>query len=159
MALMFGESFLGQRGDALIDIGMLSIVAVVPVLIWSWILARDRSWVMHKRVQLTTAIVLGIVVLLFEMDLSQKGGVFAITATSPYAGSGVLNFWIWTHTAFAISSTIVWLLLVIASLIKFPSPPLPAAFPTHRYFGRLGMMLMLGSGVTAIPMYYYGFWL
>ena len=25
---MFGESFLGQRGDALIDIGMLSIVAV-----------------------------------------------------------------------------------------------------------------------------------
>jgi uncharacterized membrane protein YozB (DUF420 family) len=154
---MFGESFLGQRGDALIDIGMLSIVAVVPVLVWSWALARGRNWVMHKRVQLTTAIVLGIVVVLFEVDLNMKGGVFVMTATSPYAGTTLLNGWIWIHTGFAISSTVVWLFLVIASLIKFPSPPLPAAFPTHRYFGRLGMILMLGSGVTAIPMYYYGF--
>lgn len=156
---MFGESFLGQRGDVLIDIGMLSIVAVVPVLIWSWSLARRKSWVAHKQVQLTTAIVLGIVVLLFEIDLNLSGGVFAITATSPYAGTGLLNGWIWIHTAFAISSTVVWLFLVIASLIKFPKPPVPAAFPTHRYFGRLGMILMLGSGVTAIPMYYYGFYL
>jgi hypothetical protein len=156
---MFGESFLGQRGDALIDVGMLSIVAVVPVLIWSWALARQKQWVSHKKVQLTTAIVLGIVVLLFEIDLNQSGGVFVITASSPYAGTTVLNTWIWVHTAFAISSTVVWLGLVIASLVKFPNPPLPAAFPTHRHFGRLGMILMLGSGLTAIPMYYYGFYL
>jgi len=156
---MFGESFLGQRGDALIDIGMLSIVAVVPVLIWSWTLARARQWVLHKQVQLTTAVVLGVVILLFEMDLNQKGGIFAVTAGSPYAGSDVLNFWIWTHTFCSISTTVVWLLLVMASLLKFPKVPLPSAFPTHRYFGRLGMMLMLGAGVTAVPMYYYGFWL
>lgn len=156
---MFGESFLGQRGDALIDIGTLSIVVVAPILIWSWALARNRSWTQHKRVQLVTATVLGIVVLLFEIDLSRIGGVFAVTSTSPYAGTALLNFWIWFHTAFAISSTIVWLLLIVASLIKFPSPPVPAAFPTHRYFGRLGMILMLGSGLTAIPMYYYGFYL
>lgn len=156
---MFGATFLGQRGDALIDIGMLSIVAVVPILIWSWALARQRAWVTHKRVQLLTASILGVVVLLFEIDLNQSGGVFAVTATSPYAGTGLLNGWIWVHTAFAISSTVVWLGLVVASLVKFPSPPLPAAFPTHRYFGRLGMLLMLGSGVTAIPMYYYGFYL
>jgi hypothetical protein len=155
---MFGESFLGQRGDALIDVGMLSIVAVVPILLWSWALARNRAWVLHKKVQLATAVVLGIVVLLFELDLNRKGGIFAITSTSPYAGSATLNAWIWTHTALAISSSVVWLLLVIASLVKFPNPPLPAAFPTHRYFGRLGMCLMLGSGVTAIPMYYYGFY-
>jgi hypothetical protein len=156
---MFGESFLGQRGDALIDIGMLSIVAVVPVLIWSWALARQKSWVAHKKVQLTTAGVLGVVVLLFEIDLNQSGGVFAITASSPYAGTTVLNAWIWIHTMFAIASTLVWLGLVIASLVKFSNPPLPAAFPMHRYFGRLGMILMLASGVTAIPMYYYGFYL
>lgn len=156
---MFGESFLGQRGDALIDIGMLSIVAVVPVLIWSWALARNGAWILHKRVQLTTAIVLGIVVVLFEVDLNQAGGVFTVTAGSPYAGTALLDFWIWTHTFFAIGSTIVWLFLVIASLIRFPNPPVPAAFPTHRYFGRAGMVLMLGSGVTAVPMYYYGFYL
>jgi hypothetical protein len=48
-------------------------------------------------------------------------------------------------------------LLVGASLIKFPSPPEPKYFTTHRYFGRLAMILMLGSGATAIPMYIYGF--
>jgi uncharacterized membrane protein YozB (DUF420 family) len=154
---MFGPSFLGARGDALIDIGVLSIVAVVPVLLWSWSLARKKQWTLHKRVQLTTAVVLGIVVLLFEIDLNRMGGIFAVTAESSYAGTATLNSWIWIHTAFAISSTIVWALLVAASLIRFPSPPEPKYFTTHRHFGRLGMILMLGSGVTAIPMYIYGF--
>lgn len=154
---MFGPSFLGARGDALIDIGILSIVAVVPVLLWSWNLARTQQWTLHKRVQLLTAAVLGVVVLLFEIDLNQLGGIFKVTADSAYAGTATLNFWIWTHTAFAISSTIVWVLLVAASLIKFPRPPEPKFFSTHRYFGRLAMVLMLGSGATAIPMYAYGF--
>ncbi len=154
---MFGSSFLGARGDALIDIGILSIVAVVPVLLWSWSLARNKQWTLHKRVQLYTAALLGIVVLLFEIDLNQLGGIFVVTADSAYAGTATLNFWIWIHTAFAISSTIVWVLLVAASLIKFPSPPEPKFFATHRYFGRLAMILMLGSGATAIPMYIYGF--
>ena len=154
---MFGSSFLGARSDALIDIGILSIVAVVPILVWSWRLARQGQWTLHKRVQLSTALVLGIVVLLFEIDLNQMGGIFAVTAGSAYEGTATLNFWIWTHTAFAISSTIVWVLLVAASLIKFPSPPQPKYFTTHRHFGRLAMVLMLGSGATAIPMYIYGF--
>lgn len=154
---MFGSSFLGARGDALIDIGILSIVAVVPILLWSWSLARSKQWTLHKRVQLATASLLGIVVLLFEIDLNQLGGIFKVTADSAYAGTATLNFWIWIHTAFAISSTFVWLFLVLASLIKFPSPPEPRAFPSHRYFGRLAMVLMLGSGATAIPMYIYGF--
>lgn len=154
---MFGSSFLGARGDALIDIGILSIVAVVPILLWSWSLARRKQWALHKRVQLATATLLGIVVLLFEIDLNQLGGIFKVTADSAYAGTATLNFWIWIHTAFAISSTVVWLFLVLASLIKFPSPPEPKFFTSHRYFGRLAMILMLGSGATAIPMYIYGF--
>lgn len=156
---MFGESFMGQRGDALIDVVMLSLVAVAPVLAWSWTLARRRRWVDHKRVQLTVAVVLGAVVGVFEWDLRASGGIFTLTATSPYAGTALLDFWIWTHTALSISATVVWLFLVIASLIRFPNPPLPAAFPSHRHFGRLGMMAMLGAGATAVPMYYYGFYL
>lgn len=154
---MFGPSFLGARGDALIDIGMLSIVLVAPALVWSWARARGGQWQLHKRVQLTLALVLGVVVLLFEMDINSKGGLFAVTKGSAYEGTATLAFWVWIHFAFAISATVIWLFLVIASLVKFPSPPLPAAFPTHKYFGRAGMIAMLGAGVTAIPMYIYGF--
>lgn len=156
---MFGEPFLGQRGDALIDITMLSLAGVVPILVWSWRLARQKRWTLHKQVQLSVAVVLGLVVLVFEIDMRQMGGVFVITAGSPYAGSTLLNTWIWVHTAFAISSALCWIVLVIASLRKFPTPPRPDAFPSHRYYGRLGMLLMLGSGLTAVPMYYYGFYL
>ena len=150
--------FLGTRADLLVDIGMLSIVAVVPVLIYSWRLARQRRWILHKRVQLITFIVLAIVVALFEWDISQSGGIFAMTAASRYAGTFTLNFWIWSHTLLAISSSLVWLLLVVVSVVKFPTPPVPEAFRSHRYWGRLGMILMLGSGLTAIPMYVYGFY-
>jgi hypothetical protein len=149
--------FLGTRADFLVDIGVLSIVAVVPILIYSWRLARQQRWILHKRVQIVTFVVLALVVALFEWDISQAGGIFAMTAASRYAGTATLNFWIWTHTAFAISSSLIWLGLVIVSLVKFPAPPVPEAFRSHRHWGRLGMILMLGSGLTAIPMYIYGF--
>jgi hypothetical protein len=154
---MFGPSFLGLRGSGLIDIGILAIVVVAPALIWSWGLARRRQLQLHKRVQLTLGAVLGVVVLLFELDIRNRGGVFAVVQGSAYEGTSLLAFWIWFHFAFALSATVIWLFLIIASLIRFPSPPEPAAFPTHKYFGRAGMVAMLGAGVTAIPMYYYGF--
>ena len=48
--------------------------AVVPILLWSWSLARRQQWTLHKRVQLSTAVVLGVVVLLIEIDLNRIGG-------------------------------------------------------------------------------------
>lgn len=154
---LFGPSFLGQRGDGLIDIGIVSIVVVAPLLIWSWTLARRAALRLHKRTQLTLGAVLGVVVLLFELDLRSRGGIFAVVEGSAFAGTAVLNFWIWAHTIFAIGATLIWAALIVVSLLKFPPTPDPAAFPTHRYFGRAGMIAMLGAGITAIPMYYYGF--
>jgi uncharacterized membrane protein YozB (DUF420 family) len=148
---------LGTRADLLVDVGVLSIVAVVPILLYSWRLARHKRWSLHKRVQVVTFVVLALVVGLFEWDIRQAGGIFVMTAASRYAGTATLDFWIWCHTGFAISSSLLWLGLVIVSLIKFPVPPIPVAFRSHRYWGRLGMLLMLGSGLTAIPMYIYGF--
>ncbi len=155
--LQMPAGFLGTRADLLVDIGVLSIVAVVPVLIYSWRLARAERWALHKRVQIVTFVALAIVVGLFEWDIRQSGGIFAMTAASQYAGTLTLDFWIWIHTIFAMAASLLWLILVIVSVVKFPNPPLPAAFRSHRYWGRLGMSLMLGAGLTAIPMYIYGF--
>ena len=149
--------FLGTRADLLVDASVVSIVAIVPILIYSWRLARQQRWPLHKRVQIITFVVLAIVVGLFEWDIKQSGGIFAMTAASQYAGTLTLNFWIWSHTLFAIGASVVWLGLVAASLLKFPNPPVPEAFRSHRYWGRAGMLLMLSAGVTAVPMYIYGF--
>ncbi len=53
---------------------------------------------------------------------------------------------------------LVWVPLVIVSFRKFANPPVSNAFgPTHRKWGRLGMLLMMASGLSAVPLYYLGF--
>ena len=58
----------------------------------------------------------------------------------------------------AIQLTLVWFPLLVLSLRRFPSPPASNDFgATHRACGRVGMMLMMASGISAVPLYYVGF--
>lgn len=155
---MFPQGFLGTRGDLLMDIVITALVAVVPIVLYNWSLARRRQYARHKAMQITLAVLLGLVVALFEYNLRLQGGIFEATRASSYAGTATLNFWIWFHTFFAITTIFIWLGLIVASLRRFPRPPVPGAFSaTHRRWGRIGMIWMLVTGVTAIPVYVYGF--
>jgi hypothetical protein len=155
---MFPTGFLGTRGDLLMDIVILALVAVVPIVFYNWRLARTGRYALHKTMQVSLAVLLGAVVGLFEYNLRLQGGIFEATAASGYAGTGTLNFWIYFHTFFAITTILVWVGLIVVSLRRFPNPPAPGAFsPRHRFWGRVGMIWMLVTGVTAIPVYVYGF--
>lgn len=155
---MFPRGFLGTRGDLLMDIVMVALVAVVPIVFYNWKLARSRQYARHKALQISLAILLGAVVGLFEYNLRLQGGIFAATAASSYAGTGTLNFWIYLHTFFAITTLVVWTGLIVVSLRRFPSPPASGPFSgRHRFWGRIGMVWMLVTGVTSIPVYVYGF--
>ncbi len=155
---MFPPGFLGTRADLLMDIVILALVAVVPIVVYNWRLARTGQYAKHKALQISLAVLLGAVVGLFEYNLRLQGGIFEATAASRYAGTGTLNFWIYFHTFFAITTIFVWIGLIAVSLRRFPNPPAPGAFSsTHRLWGRIGMTWMLVTGVTAIPVYVYGF--
>ena len=107
---------------------------------------------------LPVALTLAVVVTLFEIDLKLSGGIFALTRASSYAGTSLLNSLIYGHMLVAIGSALVWVTLVLVSLRKFSNPPVPNAFgPTHRVWGRVGMLLMMASGLSAVPLYYLGF--
>ena len=150
--------FLGTRADVLLDLVIVSLVVVVPVLIYSWLKVRQKHYALHKGVQLTLLIVLAVAVGAFEANMRMLGGIFTATSASSYAGTGTLNFWIWFHTALAISTTLVWLVLAVVSTRRFPKPPQPNDFSsTHRFWGRLGMIIMALTGLTSIPVYIYGF--
>jgi len=70
----------------------------------------------------------------------------------------VLNSIIYGHTLVAVASVLVWVPLIVVSLKRFGSPPVPGAFgPRHRFWGRTGMALMMLSGFSALPLYYLGF--
>ncbi len=156
---LFPDGFLGTRADILIDIVTLSFIIILPVLIFSWYQARSKkNYAVHRGIQLYLGISLGVVVAIFEYDLSVSGGIFELTKDSVYANTALLNWTIYIHTAFAIASTLIWTGLIITSLIRFGNPPVPNAFSgKHRFFGRAGMVSMIMAGVTSPPLYYFGF--
>ena len=156
---MFPPGFLGTRADILVDIVTLSFIVILPVLVVSWWLVRQRKdYANHRRIQLYLGITLAIVVAIFEYDLSTSGGIFEITKGGIYEGTAVLNWTIYIHMVFSILATIIWAGLIITSLIKFGKPPQPNNFSrTHRIFGWAGMVTMVGAGTTALPLYYFGF--
>ena len=155
---MFPQGFLGTRADLLMDVVIVALVAVVPIVGYNWRLARGGNFQRHKTLQIALAVLLGAVVGLFEYNLRLQGGIFVATAASSYAGTTTLNFWIYLHTFFAITTILVWVVLIIASLRRFPKPPAPNAFSrTHRHWGRIGMIWMLVTRLTSIPVYIYGY--
>jgi putative membrane protein len=155
---MLPAGFLGTRGDVLMDLVVLSFLFILPMLVISWRAARTSNYSKHRTIQLSLVLLLAVAVSLFEVDLKMSGGIFELTAASSYAGTRLLNSLIYGHTLVAIGSTLVWVPLVIVSLRKFSNPPVTNAFgPTHRFWGRVGMLLMMASGLSAIPLYYLGF--
>lgn len=155
---MLPSGFLGTRGDILMDLVMLSFVIILPLLILSWAKVRAAEYQTHRKIQLSLAILLAIAVAAFELDLKLSGGIFTLTADSAYAGTVLLNSLIYGHMVVAIASVLVWVPLVIFSLRRFPRPPEPNDFSAkHRFWGRIGMVLMMLSGSSAIPLYYVGF--
>ena len=155
---MLPQGFLGTRGDILMDLVVLSFIVILPVLVVSWRAARGGDFRKHRAIQVTLVLVLAVAVGLFEVDLKLSGGIFELTRESGYAGTAILNSLIYGHTLVAISSVLVWVPLIVLSLRRFPNPPMSNTFgPTHRQWGRIGMLLMMASGLSAIPLYYVGF--
>jgi len=156
---MFPPGFLGTRADVLIDVVMLSFAIILPLLVFSWYQARkQRNFQIHRNTQVILGVSLAIVVGIFEYDLSVSGGIFELTRGSVYEGTAVLNGTIYVHTAFSVLTSFIWVGLIIASLIKFENPPRPNSFSkTHRFWGKAGMISMIMSGITAPPLYYFGF--
>ncbi len=140
------------------DLVVLSFIVILPVLVISWRAARRGQYSKHRGIQVTLVLVLAVAVALFEIDLKLSGGIFELTKASSYAGTMLLNGLIYGHTLVAIGSTLVWVPLVIVSMRKFGNPPVRTSFGTaHRLWGRIGMILMMASGLSAMPLYYYGF--
>ena len=155
---MLPQGFLGTRGDVLMDLVVLSFIVILPGLVISWRAARRRDYRKHRMIQISLVVVLAVAVGLFEVDLKLSGGIFELTRESSYAGTGLLNGLIYGHTMVAIGSVLVWVPLIILSLRRFPNPPVSNAFgATHRLWGRIGMLLMMASGLSAVPLYYVGF--
>jgi uncharacterized membrane protein YozB (DUF420 family) len=151
-------SGLFPNTDILIDIVNVSFIIIVPTLIYSWSKARKSEYGLHKKVQLLLFAVLFVVVILFELDLRQRGGIFKMVEQSQFAGTAFLSGLIWFHMFVSITTSFIWIGLVAFSLWKFASPPVPNKFSgVHKFFGKIGMIDMILTGITGVMLYVLGF--
>jgi len=161
MNLSFPPSIFGARCDILMDIVVVSMVIILPLLWYSFKKVKvDRNFKLHRTIQLTMFIILFFVVLLFEYDMQQNGGIFEMVKGSAYEGTFFLNFMIYFHTFLSITTSLIWTLLIIFSLIKFGKKPKPGKFSKiHKFWGKIGMWDMALTCITGLLLYIYGFML
>lgn len=141
MNINFPPSIFGARCDVLMDIVVVSMVIILPLLWYSVKKVKhDHNYKLHKNIQLTMFTILFFVILLFEYDMKQNGGIFAMVRGSAYEGTFFLNFMIYFHTFLSITTSLIWLILIPVSLKKFGKNPRPGKFSkTHKLWGKIGM--------------------
>lgn len=101
MNITFPPSFLGARCDVLMHIVVISMVIILPLLWYSYKKVKNQhQYKLHKNIQLTMFVILFFVVLLFEYDMQQNGGIFNMVKGSAYENTFFLNFMIYFHTFF-----------------------------------------------------------
>jgi uncharacterized membrane protein YozB (DUF420 family) len=62
------------------------------------------------------------------------------------------------HLFFAVTTTVLWLAVIVRALRKFPSPPAPCDHSaSHMFWGRLAAIDMALTALTGWIFYYLAF--
>ncbi len=154
--------FLGTRGSFTIDMVFAAMFLVVPVL-WTsvWLVHTGKRFRLHKLIQVTLAVVLGIAVVAFELEMRLKGWRH-LAAESPFWREGNWNDWIdyslVIHLFFAVPTPLIWAAVIVGAWRGFPRPPQPSGHSrTHRLGGKIAATAMTLTGLTGCVFYWLAF--
>jgi putative membrane protein len=156
------DGFLGTRATFMLDVVVLAMLAILPILGGSIYLVKVRQrYALHKKIQLALGVVLLVTVALFELDVRVNGWRDRASA-SPYAGQNGRVNWVLVvlgvHLGFAVSTALLWAVVIVRALRQFPDPPVPAAHsPWHRRYGKLAAYDMLCTAITGWIFYWLAF--
>ncbi len=147
--------FLGTEADLLMDIVVSSLVVVLPLLVLSWRWVRAKHYRRHRDLMVGLGSTLAVVVTLFEIDVRLAGGAFGLAQHSSLAGTSFMAWSIWIHLGLATVTALLWVSLLLVSWRRFPKPPQPdpSFSATHRFWGRIGMVAMMLTGITGVELY------
>lgn len=153
------DGFLGTRATFLLDVVCLAMVVVVAVLFWSIRqVRRHRRYRLHKRVQLTLAVVLGVVLVAFEVDIRLHGWQERAAGHLGGQASTAALTALTIHLFFAVTTVVLWIVVITLALRQFPSPPEPSAHSNfHRRWARLAAWDMVLTALTGWVFYVMAF--
>lgn len=151
------DGFLGTRASLMLDIVFLAMFAIVPVMIASVAMVRYRHLhALHKRLQLALGIVLLVAVTAFEIDIRLHGWRDRAEPSPHYPGA--VNVSLGVHLAFAVPTAVLWVIVIVRALRRFPKPAAPSGHsPWHRRWGRWAAFGMFMTAVTGWVFYWLAF--
>jgi putative membrane protein len=156
------DGFLGTRGSFMLDVVFLAMFVVVPVMLFSINLVRSKkNYDLHKKIQLTLGIVLLAAVTLFEIDMRVNGWTER-AAASPHFNltadgfqSGLVQTVLWIHLYFAVTTAVLWVVVIVRAVRNFPSPPAPNEHSRwHLRWAKIAAVDMICTSVTGWTFYY-----
>lgn len=153
------DGFLGTRASFMLDAVCVGMVVVMLALTWSIRQARvRRNYQLHKRVQLGLAALLLVVLTAFELDVRLNGWQHRAAGSLDGRPTQAVFTALGIHLCFAITTVVLWVVVIVRALRRFPNPPVPnehSAF--HRRFGWLAVIDMLLTTVTGWVFYILAF--
>ncbi len=146
------DGFLGTRASLMLDVVFLAMFAVLPAIGFGiWLVKYRQAYLLHKRIQLTLAAVLAVTVTLFEIDIRINGWRHRAAESAYYHASQawhLVNLSLAIHLVFAVTTAVLWIVVVTRALRQFPSPPVPGPHSkSHIFWARLAAIDM---GLTAV---------
>lgn len=161
---IFQDGFLGYRSSFMLDFVVVSLLLVVPILLYSLFAVKvQRKYALHRNLQILLGVVLLVAVGAFEVDLHLiQGGWRQVIAKQTPALTEAQIAWVQTvlriHLIFAISTPILWAITLTLALRKFPHPVTPSTHsPVHKLLGWLSTVDITLTSVTGLWFYYTAF--
>jgi putative membrane protein len=158
------DGFLGYRTSFMLDFVVVSLVLIVPILVYSLFAAKFRhQYRLHRTLQLVLGVVLLVAVGLFEIDLQliQGGWLNVVAKRETPLSEPQLTFArlvLRVHLLFAISTPLLWGLTIGLAMRWFPSPPQPSPHSSlHKTLGWLSTLDIVLTSLTGLAFYYFAF--
>lgn len=149
--------FLGTRGDLLMDLVVVAIIATPFLFLWAIWLVRRKRYRAHRNLQTGLLGFLLVAIVLFEVDIRLSGGTAAFMAGSPYLGTPLLSWLLRSHVLVAVLTFGLWTYLVVQAW-RARLDLHPHLFgPIHR---RRGYYVFAGTVFTSFSgvwLYWLGF--
>lgn len=146
----------------MLDFVFLAMFAVVPIMFWSIHQVKNKQrFLLHKRVQIALGIILLVAVTAFEIDIRFSGWRHLAEASPYYSETwteGWVNWSLWIHLFFAITTCAIWLYVIPAAIKRFPQPPAPGEYSAkHAFWAKLAAFDMTMTAITGSIFYYLAF--
>jgi len=132
------------------------LLLIVPTLAYSIRAVRQGRYELHRKIQLTLAVILAVAVTIFELDVRLRGWRH-LAEPSPYFGTWLFPV-LYVHLVFAVATTLLWAVATWHGVKRMGRPARAGPHSRrHRLIGRATAIATVATTLTGWTFYYLAF--